>query len=70
MFSLFFASIHRADKIMDIFKNLEFETRDHPPQDPVPLYYFLFPNLKRSLKRKTFFNDSEVIAAAEKYFND
>lgn len=67
---LFLASIHRADKIMDTFKNLEFETTNHPPQDPVSLYYFLFLNLKRSFKMKTFFNDSEVIAAAEKYFID
>lgn len=55
---------------MDTFKNLEFETTNHPPQDPVSLYYFLFLNLKRSFKMKTFFNDSEVIAAAEKYFID
>lgn len=74
------APAHRTGKAMDVLKNLGFEYIDHldlecidrPPYSPdlAPSDYFLFPNLKRSLKGMKVSNELELIAAAEKYFSD
>lgn len=63
---------HNAGKTMDVLRNLGFEHIDSPPYSPdlAPSDYFLFPNLKRSLKGRKFASDAEVIAAAEQYFSD
>uniref|UniRef100_A0A8D0BMD3 Transposase n=1 Tax=Salvator merianae TaxID=96440 RepID=A0A8D0BMD3_SALMN len=66
------APAHKAGKMMDVLRKLGFQCLDHPPYSPdlAPSDYFLFPNLKKSLKECQCLSDLEVIAAAEQHFRD
>ena len=66
------APAHKAHQTMDVLQQLGFQCLDHPPYSPdlAPSDYFLFPNLKKSLKGRRFLTDAEVIAAAEGFLYD
>ena len=65
------APAHRALATQKKLSYLGFQCLDHPPYSPdlAPLDYRLFPGLKKQLKGRHFWSDTEVIAAAETWLD-
>jgi histone-lysine N-methyltransferase SETMAR len=61
------APTHRAIATQKKLAYLGFQCLDHPPYSPdlAPLYYHLFPGLKKQLKGRHFSSEVEVIVASE-----
>ncbi|XP_063533696.1 histone-lysine N-methyltransferase SETMAR-like [Cydia strobilella] len=66
------APVHTAFVAKAAVRECGFTEVDHPPYSPdmAPSDYFLFPNLKRDLRGKKFFNDEELEAAVLGHFED
>lgn len=64
------APIHKSAATMAKLAELHFELLHHPPYSPdlAPSDYFLFSELKKSLRGIRYGSDSEVIDAANEYF--
>lgn len=66
------APVHNSVVSMSKIHELNYELVPHPPYSPdlAPSDYFLFPNLKKHLAGQKYKFNSEVISAAEAYFDD
>jgi [histone H3]-lysine36 N-dimethyltransferase SETMAR len=64
------ASVHKAKLSQIAIKDCGFEVIIHPPYSPdlAPSDYYLFPNLKKSLRGKHFPDNESLKAAVNDYF--
>lgn len=64
------APCHKSFKTMEKICELGFELLPHPPYSPdlAPSDYWLFSDLKKTLRGKRYGTDEEVIAETEAYF--
>ncbi|GBP44581.1 Histone-lysine N-methyltransferase SETMAR [Eumeta japonica] len=65
------ASVHTARVSRQALKDTGFSEIDHPPYSPdlVPSDYFLFSNLKKELRGRTFVDDNQIKMAVESHFD-
>lgn len=66
------APVHTARVAKAAARACGFEEINHPPYSPdlAPSDYYLFPNLKKDLRGKRFFDDEEVKAAINAHFEE
>ena len=64
------APAHKSLISMNMIRDLKFEILEHPPYSPdlAPSDYYLFPQLKKSLRGQKFSSNKEVIEAVESWF--
>ena len=64
------APAHRAQQAVQTTEQCGFEILPHPPYTPdlAPSDFFLFPNLKKSIKGHRFEDNEDAITAAEEWF--
>lgn len=64
------APAHKSHVVMQKIRDLGLELLEHPPYSPdlAPSDYYLFPQLKKSLKGRKFSSNEEVIEAVEVWF--
>ncbi|XP_047987147.1 histone-lysine N-methyltransferase SETMAR-like [Leguminivora glycinivorella] len=65
------APVHTASVVQIAMKDLGFEQLDHPPYSPdiAPSDYYLFRDLKKSLRGRHFSTDEELKAAVIDFFD-
>ena len=66
------APVHTALVAKAAIREADIELLSHPPYSPdlAPSDYWLFPNLKKALKGRRFKDTSDVIEAANQWFED
>ena len=66
------ARVHTCKIAMDVVERNGYELLPHPVFSPdlAPSYYFLFPNLKKDIRRPHFRSNEKVVAAAEEWVRD
>ena len=66
------ARIHTCKIAMDAVERNGYELIPHPAFSPdlAPSYYFLFPNLKKDIRRRHLRSNEKVVAAAEEWVRD
>ena len=67
-----YARVHTCKIAMDAVEQNGYELILHPAYSPdlAPSEYFLFPNLKKDIRRRHLWSNEEVVAAVEEWVRD